>query len=149
VRRIEVMGFEVANVILRCLRLRQQLRPSDLEAFKRDVVLSEGIRTLVSDNFDHVWAIAGRDKRCAALSLTFCYLSCSAHRSFEGRDFGVGVFQQGRVYTPEISPHSANILWLVCPLAHVTCPLAHLCHLVHITCPFAHVSFGSHHVPIF
>lgn len=61
--RIEVMGFEVANTVVRSIRLRQQLQQRDLEALRKDVIQSEGIQTLVSSDEDYVWFLAGSDKR--------------------------------------------------------------------------------------
>ncbi|GJP79299.1 hypothetical protein CLOP_g9547 [Closterium sp. NIES-67] len=61
--KIEVMGFEVANVIVRAINLRQSLLERDIEDLRAEVLASEGIRMLVSDDFYHVWCIAAEDKR--------------------------------------------------------------------------------------
>ncbi|CAI5953954.1 unnamed protein product, partial [Closterium sp. NIES-65] len=82
-QRIEIMGFEVANVIVRAINLRQSLLERDIEDLRAEVLASEGIRMLraiedlraellasegirmlVSDDFYHVWCIAAEDKRC-------------------------------------------------------------------------------------
>ncbi|CAI5458055.1 unnamed protein product [Closterium sp. Yama58-4] len=57
------MGFEVANVIVRAINLRQSLLERDIEDLRAEVLASEGIRMLVSDDFYHVWCIAAEDKR--------------------------------------------------------------------------------------
>ncbi|CAI5994879.1 unnamed protein product, partial [Closterium sp. NIES-65] len=61
--KIEIMGFEVANVIVRAINLRQSLLERDIEDLRAEVLASEGIRMLVSDDFYHVWCIAAEDKR--------------------------------------------------------------------------------------
>ncbi|CAI5460747.1 unnamed protein product [Closterium sp. Yama58-4] len=61
--KIEIMGFEVANVFVRAINLRQSLLERDIEDLRAEVLASEGIRMLVSDDFYHVWCIAAEDKR--------------------------------------------------------------------------------------
>ena len=63
VPRIEVLGFEVANVIVRAINLRQSLLDRDIEDLHNEVLASEGIHMLVSDDMYHVWGIAAEDKR--------------------------------------------------------------------------------------
>lgn len=61
--RIEIVAFEIANIIVRVLNLRNSLRPNDIQELKKEVLSSEGVRQLVSEDELDLWCIAAEDKR--------------------------------------------------------------------------------------
>eukprot|EP00897_Mesotaenium_endlicherianum_P000370 jgi/Mesen1/10333/ME000008S10113 len=60
---MEIVGFEVANVIVRVLNLRHSLLADDVAELQSEVLANEGVRALVSDDEYELWCIAAEDKR--------------------------------------------------------------------------------------
>ncbi|KAL3700509.1 hypothetical protein R1sor_018531 [Riccia sorocarpa] len=61
--KIEILSFEVANTIVKGANLKQSLSESELCFLKEEVLVSEGVQRLVSQDFQKLMRIAAADKR--------------------------------------------------------------------------------------
>ena len=63
ISRIDIVAFEIANIIVRALNLKQSLLKDDIEELKKEVLNSEGVQKLVTEDSYELWCIAAEDKR--------------------------------------------------------------------------------------
>ena len=60
---MDIVAFEIANIIVRALHLKQSLLPDDIKELKKEVLDSEGVKILVTEDTYELWCIAAEDKR--------------------------------------------------------------------------------------
>lgn len=58
-----IVSFEIANLIVRLLTLKASLTAEDIAELREEVLLSEGVQTLVSHSEEELWRMAAQDKR--------------------------------------------------------------------------------------
>lgn len=61
--KIGILAFEVANTIVKGCNLKMTLADDDIKTLKEEVLVSEGVRRLVSEDMDELLLIAASDKR--------------------------------------------------------------------------------------
>lgn len=62
-KRVGILGFEVANLVMKMMNLRLALFDDELSRFKEEVILSEASRKLISEDERTLWTIAALDRR--------------------------------------------------------------------------------------
>lgn len=61
--KIGILAFEVANTIVKGCNLKMTLGEEDIKTLKEEVLDSEGVQRLVSNNHEELLLIAAADKR--------------------------------------------------------------------------------------
>jgi hypothetical protein len=62
-KRVGILGFEIANLVMKMMNLRMGLYDEELARFKEEVILSEASRKLISEAEGVLWTIAALDRR--------------------------------------------------------------------------------------
>lgn len=61
--QLGILGFEIANIMVRIITLRAALTEEDIKELKDEVLSSDGVKVLVSEDDSLLWKIAAEDKR--------------------------------------------------------------------------------------
>ncbi|CAK9874026.1 unnamed protein product [Sphagnum jensenii] len=62
-QKIGILAFEVANTIVKGCNLKQSMCPEEMRVLKEETMTSEGVKQLVSTDFNELMWIAATDKR--------------------------------------------------------------------------------------
>jgi hypothetical protein len=62
-QKIGILAFEVANTIVKGCNLKQSMCPEEMRVLKEETMTSEGVKQLVSTDFNELMWIAAADKR--------------------------------------------------------------------------------------